>query len=219
MEKQETLGQRLRQIMDERGLKYGAFGKLLDMRPQTLNRYVLDQRDPKAEVIIEMAGKLGVDALWLLGYDVPRERPANPTQERGSRMVPILEAIHGTCPNFEEQETVGYAAADVHEEGGYFYLRMAGDGMINAGIYAGDLVLLRKQESAKTGQIVACLVGQEDAELKRYSQQGELVILQSENPSSAPRIVPMEAFITGAARIFGVAIQLVRNLRGSEPVG
>lgn len=47
MEQQETFGQRLRQIMRERGLNYEAFGKLLDMRPQTLNRYVLDQREPQ----------------------------------------------------------------------------------------------------------------------------------------------------------------------------
>ena len=70
MEQQESFGRRLRQIMRERGLNYEAFGKVLDMRPQTLNRYVLDQREPKAQVVLEMAGKLGVDPLWLLGCDV-----------------------------------------------------------------------------------------------------------------------------------------------------
>lgn len=60
MEQQESFGRRLRQIMRERGLNYEAFGKVLDMRPQTLNRYVLDQREPKAQVVLEMAGKLGV---------------------------------------------------------------------------------------------------------------------------------------------------------------
>lgn len=59
MEQQESFGRRLRQIMRERGLNYEAFGKVLDMRPQTLNRYVLDQREPKAQVVLEMAGKLG----------------------------------------------------------------------------------------------------------------------------------------------------------------
>ena len=46
MEQIETLGERLRTIMQERKLNYDALGKLLDMRPQTLNRYVLGQREP-----------------------------------------------------------------------------------------------------------------------------------------------------------------------------
>lgn len=212
MEKQETLGKRLRQIMEERGLNYEAFGKLLDMRPQTLNRYVLDQRAPKAQIVTEMALRLEVDALWLQGYDVPRERPKDPTQERGSQMVPVLAVIHGKTPAWEDQKIVDYAAADVQEEGGYCYLRVSEDGMRGAGIYPGDLVLVRKQESAKTGQIVVCTVGREDAKLQRYCQQGDLVILQSECVASPPRILPMEAFLNGAAHIFGVAVRLVRNL-------
>lgn len=218
MERPETLGKRLRQIMKERGLNYEAFGTLLEMRPQTLNRYVLDQREPKAQVVTEMAMKLGVDAMWLQGYDVPREpalvreHSAGADREGNGKRVPILEAIHGTAPTLEEQKTVGYATADVHNAAGYFYLRAAGDGMRNAGIYPGDLVLMRKQESAKTGQIVACLIGQEDAELKRYCQQGELVILQSEHPDYLPLALPMEAFTVGTARIFGVAVRLVRDL-------
>lgn len=208
MEQQETFGQRLRQIMQERGLNYEAFGKLLDMRPQTLNRYVLDQREPKAQVVIEMAAKLGVDALWLLGWDVTRERP----REEGGRRFPIYGTIPGGGRVLEDQEPEGYAAADVAGEGGYCYLRVAGEEMINAGLWPGDLVLLRRQESAKTGQIVACQVGLEPGGLRRYGQQGDLVILQPEHPAGQPRILHAEEFITGNARIFGVAVQLVRNL-------
>ncbi len=208
MEQQETFGQRLRQIMQERGLNYEAFGKLLDMRPQTLNRYVLDQREPKAQVVIEMAAKLGVDVLWLLGCDVARER----TRDAEIGRFPIYGAIPGGGRDLEDQEPEGYATADVADQGGYCYLRVAGEEMAGAGFRPGDLVLLRRQESAKTGQIVACQVGLEPGALRRYSEQGDLIILQPEYAGGQPRILHAEEFITGNARILGVAVQLVRNL-------
>ena len=62
MERVETLGARLGQLMRERGLNYETLGRLLDMKPQTLNRYVLGQREPKAGVVMEMAARLGVSA-------------------------------------------------------------------------------------------------------------------------------------------------------------
>ena len=47
MEKQEQLGRRLRILMEERELNYEALGKLLGMKPQTLNRYVLGMTCPE----------------------------------------------------------------------------------------------------------------------------------------------------------------------------
>lgn len=84
--------------------------------------------------------------------------------------------------------------------------------MSGAGLQAGDLVLLRRQESAKTGQIVACQVGREPGMLRRYSQQGDWIILQAECPAGQLLILPVEEWITGRARILGVAVQLVRDL-------
>ena len=84
--------------------------------------------------------------------------------------------------------------------------------MINAGIRDGDLVLIRQQDTAENGQIVACMVNGEDATLKRFRRQGDMVILQPENSAYEPRVVPMREFETGEARIVGVAVKLVRSL-------
>lgn len=212
MEKQEPLGQRLRTLMEERELNYEALGRLLDMRPQTLNRYVLGQREPKARVAVEMAEKLGVDVLWLQGYDVPRERRMDEGQLPGETMIPVLGVIKAGIPAIAQQQIEGYAAADVADPSEYFYLRVSGDSMKNAGIQTGDLVLIHQQSQAENGQIVACIVSEEDATLKRFRRQGDWVILQPENPDYEPRIVPVADFETGEARILGVATKLVRNL-------
>lgn len=207
-----TLGDRLRELMLEKGLNYEQFGVLLEMRPQTLNRYVLGKREPKAAVASRMAERLGVDLDWLLGYQVPRKAVPSQNALPGERLLPILGVIRAGIPTIAQQEILGWLSAAVPQEGEYFYLRVAGDSMINAGIVSGDLVLVRQQPGAEEGQIVVCLVNNEDATLKRFRRQNGWVILQPENPAYAPRLIPESDFANGSARILGVALRLVRNL-------
>ncbi len=209
MERETTIGARLRTIMEERDLSYEQLGDQLGMNPQTLNRYVLGRREPKIGTAAAIARALGVDPLWLQGYPVPRI-PAPPIQVSG--MVPILGTIRAGLPLLARQEAEGYAPANVANPEECFYLRVTGNSMINAGIREGDLVLIRRQETAENGQIVACLVDGEDATLKRFRMQKGVVILQPENPEYEPKIISLKDFETGAARIIGVAVSLVRAL-------
>ena len=215
MQLQSTLGQRLRRLMQERNYTYEQLGELVGITPQSLNRYVLGQREPKASALSAMALKLNVDPLWLQGYDVPRiriEPPAGMIPVRPEFAIPILGVIRAGEPILASESIEGYAAADVPSPDEHFYLRVIGDSMINAGIRDGDLVLLRQQNTAENGQIVACLLNGEDATLKRFRAQKGMVILQPENPAYEPRIIPMSDFDNGLARIVGVAVKLVRNL-------
>ena len=209
MKQESSIGARLRTVMAEQGLSYEQLGERLHMNPQTLNRYVLGQREPKIGTAAAMARALGVDPLWLQGFDVPRV-PAPPAAE--TWVVPILGTIRAGIPLLAQQDLEGYAVADVPDPEECFYLRITGNSMINAGIREGDLVLIRRQETAENGQIVACLVDGEDATLKRFRAQKGVVILQPENPDYEPKIIPLRDFETGAARIIGVAVKLVRNL-------
>ena len=199
MERVETLGARLGQLMRERGLNYETLGRLLDMKPQTLNRYVLGQREPTA--------RLGVDERWLQGYDVPQVRQAMP----GEKMVPVLGTIRAGGPIVARENIEGWEPADVADPSAYFYLRVEGDSMINAGICPGDRVLIHRQNTAESGQIVACIVDGEAATLKRFRRQGDFVILQPENSAYEPRIISAREFELGTAVILGVAQKLVRN--------
>lgn len=213
MDLESNFGARLRTLMEERGFSYEQLGFQLGMNPQTLNRYVLGQREPKSGTATAMAVALGVDPLWLQGYDVPRRRtPAGAGPMGREAVVPILGSIRAGLPALAMEDIEGYAAADVCDPEQHFYLRVRGDSMINAGIRDGDLVLIRRQDCAENGQIVACLLDGEDATLKRLRIQREIAVLQPENPAYEPRIIPLSDFDTGAARIVGVAVKLMRNL-------
>lgn len=216
MEQVSTFGARLRVLMTEQGETYLSLAQRLHMNPQTLNRYVLEQRSPKVTSAAAIAGALGVNPLWLQGYDVPRqaglppEVPAIPP--RPEHLVPILGTIRAGVPALAQQDIQGYAPADVPDPEEYFYLRVDGDSMIGAGIRPGDLVLMRRQEAAENGQIVACVVDGEASTLKRFRRQGEIVMLQPENPDYEPRFLSAQDFELGNACIVGVAVRLVRDL-------
>ena len=206
MEQESTFGARLRGLMEERGLSYEQLGALLGRNPQTLNRYVLGRREPRIGTAASIARALEVDPLWLQGYDVPRTPPS------ADGLAPILGTIRAGLPMAARQRAEGWAPADVSGQEERFFLRVTGDSMVNAGIEPGDLVLIRRQDTAENGQIVVCLVDGEDATLKRFRLQGDTVILQPENPAYEPRLVPLRDFETGAARIVGVAVRLVRDI-------
>jgi repressor LexA len=84
--------------------------------------------------------------------------------------------------NIEEYVTVpGVAGGD---EGEYI-LRVAGESMREAGILAGDYVVVRRQDTAQDGDIVVAMVG-EDATVKRFFRERDHIRLQPENPEMDP---------------------------------
>lgn len=74
--------------------------------------------------------------------------------------------------------------------GEHYALEVRGDSMIEAGIFDGDTVLIKKQESASTGEIIVALVDDEEATLKRLRRKGNTVALEAANPAYETRIFP-----------------------------
>jgi repressor LexA len=72
--------------------------------------------------------------------------------------------------------------------GEHYALEVRGDSMIEAGIFDGDTVLIRKQDNAATGEIVVALVDEEEATLKRLRRKGNSIALEAANPAYETRI-------------------------------
>ena len=90
--------------------------------------------------------------------------------------------------------------------GELFLLHARGDSMTGAGIDDGDLVLIKKQEEARNGDIVVAFIEGEGNTLKRYKQYGNTVFLHPENPKY--RDIPLQD-----CRIQGIAINVIKNCR------
>ena len=142
----------------------------------------------------------------------PANMPANSILYRTTGMVPVLGRIPAGSPLVAEESIEGYEPVDVPNPESYYWLRVQGDSMTNAGIQSGDLVLIRMQNCAENGQIVACRINGDEATLKRYREQKSSVILMPENPAYDPYIIDKKDFADGYASIMGVAVEVKRKL-------
>jgi repressor LexA len=122
-----------------------------------------------------------------------------PMPRRRTVTVPLVGRVAAGIPITAEEnveENYPLPEALVPRDGECFMLRVKGDSMINAGIHDGDLVVVRKQDTASNGEIVVARIG-EEATVKTFYTAGENGIkLQPENPHMRP-IITKEAVIEG----------------------
>ncbi len=85
-------------------------------------------------------------------------------------------------------------------------LRVSGDSMVEAGIFDGDYVVVRRQPEAHDGQLVAALIDGEEATVKRLQRREGRVVLISENPAYAPMV------FTEGVEILGLVVAVLRSL-------
>ncbi|MDC7674799.1 transcriptional repressor LexA [Asticcacaulis machinosus] len=72
--------------------------------------------------------------------------------------------------------------------GEHYLLEIEGDSMINAGILDGDYVIIKKTDTAQSGEIVVALVDGDTATLKRLRKKGASIALEAANPTHKTRI-------------------------------
>lgn len=138
------------------------------------------------------------------------QREDTPTAA-GARRVPILGNIAAGQPllaveNIEDRIDVD--ARFLGKGGTIFGLRVKGDSMRDAGIYDGDYVFVRKQDTAENGDIVAAIINDE-ATVKRYFHEGNRIRLQPANDMMAPIYVSLEdSEVIIAGKVVGVLREL-----------
>ncbi|HHW54328.1 MAG: transcriptional repressor LexA [bacterium] len=121
--------------------------------------------------------------------------------------VPIIGRVTAGEPILavENQEGTMTLPKDFVGSGENFLLRVRGDSMIGAGILDGDLVLVRRQDTADNGDIVVALVNGEEATVKRFFREKDYIRLQPENEH-------LEPIITKELRVLGKVIGVLRRL-------
>ena len=74
--------------------------------------------------------------------------------------------------------------------GEHYALTVEGDSMIDAGIFDGDTVIIRRCDTAEAGTIVVALVDDNEVTLKRLRRKGNSIALEAANPNYETRIFP-----------------------------
>jgi repressor LexA len=120
----------------------------------------------------------------------------------GPSGLPVVGRVAAGAPVLAEENIEEYVEVPELAGGdaGEYVLRVSGDSMRDAGILDGDHVVVRKQDTARNGEIVVALVG-EEATVKRYFKESDHVRLQPENDAHEP-IRTRDAQLLG--RVVGV---------------
>lgn len=135
-------------------------------------------------------------------------RPSIVSEGRAGVGVPILGQIAAGVPIEALQNEIGRIQPpdDLLGSGDHFALEVKGDSMIGAGILDGDVVLIKRTETANSGDIVVALIDNEEATLKRLRKRGNSVALEAANPAYETRI-----FGPDRVRIQGKLVAMIRR--------
>ncbi len=133
---------------------------------------------------------------------LPDRRPERKPVRNPPRGLPILGSVAAGVPTLAEEHVEDYVESPFE---GDFVLRVKGESMINAGILDGDLVVVKQQQTAKNGEIVVALVGDDEATVKRFFKEDGHVRLHAENDAFAP-------IISTDVQVLGTVVAVLRKL-------
>lgn len=149
----------------------------------------------------------------LLKRDPTKPRAMELTGPRAARSsgveVPLIGRISAGAPVLAQEHVEDYLLLSRHYAGeDHFALRVAGDSMIGAGILDGDVAVVKRQDDAADGDIVAALLSgpaEDEATVKRLRRDAGRVMLVPENPA-------LEPFEMADGRVLGKVVAVLRKL-------
>ncbi|MEM7236317.1 MAG: transcriptional repressor LexA [Pseudomonadota bacterium] len=142
-----------------------------------------------------------IDAIGRLGGENVRSGEA--------ATVPLIGRIAAGVP-IEAMESgatqLGVPSAMLSASGEHYALQVKGDSMIDAGIFEGDVVVVRKQTAADNGDIIVALIENHEATLKRLRRKGSSIALEAANPAYETRV-----YRDDQVKIQGKMVGLIRT--------
>ena len=160
---------------------------------------------------LERAGLIKRDPTKPRALELRRDPKPVAAAAEDVHRLPVLGEIAAGGPLLAEQNVEDYVAvpAPLARGGEEFLLRVKGDSMVNAGILDGDMVVVRREQTARNGEIVVALAGQDEtadeATVKRFFREDGRVRLQPENDT-------LEPIYADNVQLLGVVTGVFRSL-------
>ncbi len=189
-----------------------------------INRYIEDNGFPPT--VRDMCRDLGIKStataydyinrLRDMGYLAKAEnkKRAVTVRSEGTVRVPLVGTVTAGQPILAAENFEGYYPLPTAEFRGedLFMLRVQGESMIEAGIFDGDKIIVRKQQNAENGDIVVALFDpdgtEQGATVKRFFRRDGKIVLHPENSALSDFILDSES----EAMIIGKVVGLLRKL-------
>lgn len=208
------LGERMRRLRQTNNISQSTVAKYVGVSAGAVSKWENGTASPSRESLIKLAElfRVSIDELIGESVDTALSKIGAIRYDKQHR-IPVLGNVSAGTPMYAEENIEGYILAnfpDMNSEK-YFGLRIRGDSMNAAGLNSGDIVVIRQQSSVDDGQIAVVLVDGDDATIKKYSRQGNMVILspQSLNPSHHVQVYDISKT---QIKILGLAVEARRAL-------
>lgn len=209
--------ERLRQLRTERGISQQTLANSLgDISKSSINMYERGEREPGLEMLEAIADFFNVDMDFLLGKSNIQNKARavvfstdNIIPMPEMRKIPLIGSIACGAPILAEEHIEDYIDIPKHIHAD-FALTCKGDSMINARIFDGDIVYIRKQDTVENGEIAAVLI-EDEATLKRVRLFDDHISLEPENPQYRPIVYWGDEM--NSVRILGKAVAFTSCVR------
>jgi len=190
----DDLKNRLKKALNIRGMKPIELSEATKIPKSAISQYMSGYAKPKDDRIFLISKALNIQEAWLLGYDVPMDRPLTynpnmPIAIKPTKNIPIVGTVACGNPIYAEENILEYIPVN-ETDNVDFALYAEGDSMNNCKIDDGDIIYIRAQSIVENGEIALVLVNNDTATVKRFYDYGDKIVLRpdSNNPANKEQI-------------------------------
>ena len=179
----------------------------------TVSEWEHQKKDPSGERLLKLAKLFNVDPSIILGYRIGDE---NIRTNDGAIRIPVLGSIPAGIPIEAIEDIIDWEEIPSDWTRGnkqYFALRVQGLSMYPE-YRDGDVIVLKRQETAENGQDCAVSINGDEATFKRFRRTESGIMLQAINPDFEPLLYTEQQVEELPVRILGVVVELRRKIGG-----
>lgn len=175
--------EQLKILRKQKGLYQKDVATFLGVDRTTYVKYENGVSEPDNDTLVKLAELFNVSVDYLLGRetnDIYTSIGAMPVKKI---KLPVLGNVACGEPIYANEDLEGYVYID-EDIGADFCLRAQGDSMVNARIFDGDILYIKKQDMVDDGEIAVVLI-EDEATVKRvyYDRENNTITLMPENPT------------------------------------
>lgn len=198
---------RLKQLRTEKRINQRELAKYLKIAPSTVSMYESGNREPNFEILETLADFFNVDLNYLLGKTDKTTKLIIENESKGFK-IPVLGNVAAGIPISAVEDILDYeeVPSSWQSQGEFFALRIKGDSM-EPRMENGDVVIVKQQSDANSGDTVIALVNGDDATCKRLEKTDNGIMLVSTNAKYPPMFFSKEDIVNKPVVILGKVVE------------
>ena len=207
------MAEKIKSLRHNLGLTLEEVGNAVGVGKSTVRKWESGQiANMRRDKIAKLAQALHTTPAYLMGWEEQKtDLPEGAFPYTPTHKIPILGYISAGLPLYAEQHIEGYTYTELNGGAEYFGLIVKGDSMDAAKIFPGAVLIIRRQEQVENGEIAVVIVDDENATVKRFRRENDVVILtpQSTNPEHQTQIYNLK---TTNIKIIGKVVRVEYSL-------